>query len=79
MKKVLLSIILLGLILNISPAYAKKAQGSDILNSQTQLQKRQFQTRNYDCTDKALIMKKKYKRGVSIFARRNHFCFSTIL
>lgn len=57
MKKVLFSIILLGLILNIAPAYAKKAQGSDILNSQTQLQKRQFQTRNYDCTDKALIMK----------------------
>ncbi len=57
MKKVLFSIILLGLILNIAPVYAKKAQGSDILNSQTQLQKRQFQTRNYDCTDKALIMK----------------------
>lgn len=57
MKKVLLSIILFMLILNIAPANAKKAQGSDILNPQTQLQKRQFQTRNYDCTDKALIMK----------------------
>lgn len=52
MKKILFSIILLGLILNTSPTFAK-----DTINSQTQLQKRQFQTRTYESTDKALIMK----------------------
>lgn len=56
MKKFLYGIIILGLIISSAPVFAKNAK-ADVPSNKTQLEKRQFQTREYDCTDKALIMK----------------------
>ena len=53
-KKILLAIFVLCLAL---PVSAKKTSSQDIITPMTQLEKRQFQTRTYDSTDKALVMK----------------------
>lgn len=39
------------------PVSAKKRQAEEVITPMTQLEKRQFQTRSYDSTDKALVMK----------------------
>lgn len=39
------------------PVNAKKRQAETIITPMTQLEKRQFQTRTYESTDKALVMK----------------------
>ena len=54
MKKILLALFVLCLAL---PVNAKKTRSQDIITPMTQLEKRQFQTRTYDSTDKALVMK----------------------
>lgn len=54
MKKILLALFVLCLAL---PVSAKKTSSQDIITPMTQLEKRQFQTRTYDSTDKALVMK----------------------
>lgn len=54
MKKILLVLFVLCLAL---PVNAKKTRSQDIITPMTQLEKRQFQTRTYDLTDKALVMK----------------------
>ena len=54
MKKILLVLFVLCLAL---PVNAKKTRSQDIITPMTQLEKRQFQTRTYDSTDKALVMK----------------------
>lgn len=54
MKKILLALLVLCLAL---PVSAKKTSSQDIITPMTQLEKRQFQTRTYDSTDKALVMK----------------------
>lgn len=54
MKKILLALFILCLTL---PVSAKKTSSQDIITPMTQLEKRQFQTRTYDSTDKALVMK----------------------
>lgn len=58
MKKIL-AILFVGLFLTFTPALAKKNYSySDVPTpKKTQLEKRQFQTREYDSTDKALVMK----------------------
>lgn len=58
-KRFLLSTAVLILIINLMPLQANaKTNKVDISTPQkTQLEKRQFQTRMYDCTDKTLIMK----------------------
>lgn len=58
MRKILYGIIILGLILSSMSVYAKSPK-SDVASSpaKTQLEKRQFQTREYEGADKALIMK----------------------
>ncbi len=53
MKKILSAILLLCLAGVISPAYAK----NEIITPQSQLQKRQYQTRQYEQISKADIMK----------------------
>jgi len=59
MKKILYIVVALILILTATPVQAKK--NYDFKNvpppQKTQLEKRQFQTRTYECADKALIMK----------------------
>lgn len=54
MKKILLILFVLCLAL---PVYAKKREAEQIITPMTQLEKRQFQTRTYDSSDKPLIMK----------------------
>ena len=54
MKKILLALFVLCIAL---PVSAKKTSSQDIITPMTQLEKRQFQTRTYDSTDKALVMK----------------------
>lgn len=53
LKKILLILFILCLSV---PAFAKK-QAETIITPMTQLEKRQFQTRTYSSTDKALVMK----------------------
>lgn len=53
-KKILLILFILCLAL---PVCAKKTRSEDVITPMTQLEKRQFQTRTYDSTDKALVMK----------------------
>lgn len=55
MKKILFFAVIFCLFLSLVPAEAKKA--SNVPKATTQLEKRQFQTRTYEGTDKALIMK----------------------
>lgn len=55
MKKFLLGILFAALLLAAVPTQAKTTQQAPV--NKTQLEKRQFQTRTYDGTDKALIMK----------------------
>lgn len=57
MKKFILGILILSLNLSISPAFAKKNSDDILIPAKTQLEKRQIQTRTYDCADKALVMK----------------------
>lgn len=54
MKKILLILFVLCLAL---PVCAKKRGAEQIITPMTQLEKRQFQTRTYDSSDKPLIMK----------------------
>ena len=54
LKRILLIIFVLFLAL---PTPAGKRQQEEIITPMTQLEKRQFQTRTYDSTDKALVMK----------------------
>ena len=54
MKKILLILFVLCLAL---PVCAKKREAEQIITPMTQLEKRQFQTRTYDSSDKPLIMK----------------------
>lgn len=54
LKKILLILFVLCLAL---PVCAKKRQAETIITPMTQLEKRQFQTRTYESTDKALVMK----------------------
>lgn len=58
MKKIL-SILIVGLFLTFTPAHAKKnySYSNAPIPKKTQLEKRQFQTREYDSTDKTLVMK----------------------
>lgn len=53
-KRILLIIFVLFLAL---PTHARKQAQEEIITPMTQLEKRQFQTRTYDSTDKALVMK----------------------
>lgn len=53
-KKILLILFIICLAL---PVNAKKRQAETIITPMTQLEKRQFQTRSYESTDKALVMK----------------------
>lgn len=53
-KKILLILFVLCLAL---PVCAKKREAEQIITPMTQLEKRQFQTRTYDSSDKPLIMK----------------------
>lgn len=57
MKKLLYGIAIFVLILSTIPANAKGAKTEVATPAKSQLEKRQFQTRMYDCTDKTLIMK----------------------
>ena len=58
MKKFIFGILTLTLIFCATPAYSQnKGPAVKVTTEQTQLEKRQFQTRTYECTDKALIMK----------------------
>ena len=54
LKKIFLILCVLCLAL---PVPAKKQAQEDIITPMTQLEKRQFQTRTYDSSDKALVMK----------------------
>jgi len=54
LKKIFLILFVLCMAL---PAPAKKQVQEDIITPMTQLEKRQFQTRTYDSSDKALVMK----------------------
>lgn len=54
LKKILLILFILYLAL---PVNAKKRQAETIITPMTQLEKRQFQTRTYESSDKALVMK----------------------
>ena len=54
LKKIFLILFVLCLAL---PVPAKKQVQEDIITPMTQLEKRQFQTRTYDSSDKALVMK----------------------
>ena len=54
LKKIFLILFVLCLAL---PDPAKKQAQEDIITPMTQLEKRQFQTRTYDSSDKALVMK----------------------
>ncbi len=54
LKKILLILFIMCLAL---PVNAKKRQAETIITPMTQLEKRQFQTRTYESTDKALVMK----------------------
>lgn len=54
LKKIFLILFVLCLAL---PVPAKKQAQEDIITPMTQLEKRQFQTRTYDSSDKALVMK----------------------
>ncbi len=54
LKKIFLILFVLCLTL---PVPAKKQAQEDIITPMTQLEKRQFQTRTYDSSDKALVMK----------------------
>lgn len=54
LKKTLLILFILCLAL---PVNAKKRQAETIITPMTQLEKRQFQTRTYESSDKALVMK----------------------
>lgn len=54
LKKILLILFIICLAL---PVNAKKRQAETIITPMTQLEKRQFQTRTYESTDKALVMK----------------------
>lgn len=53
-KRILLIVFVLFLAL---PTHARKQAQEEIITPMTQLEKRQFQTRTYDSTDKALVMK----------------------
>lgn len=55
MKKVLVVIICFVCVCCVNPTFAKAK--NDIITPQTQLQKRQYQTRQYNSIDKATIMK----------------------
>lgn len=55
MKKILLALLLITLVGSITPTFAKAK--NEIITPQTQLQKRQYQTRQYSNIDKATIMK----------------------
>lgn len=57
MKKFLYTIIILSLVLSSTAVYAKTSKHDVASSPKTQLEKRQFQSREYDCNDKALIMK----------------------
>lgn len=57
MKKFLVFAVIFCLILFSIPAEARKVPSGKVGAAPTQLEKRQFQTRTYECTDKALIMK----------------------
>lgn len=58
MKKFLLIAAVFVLILAAVPVQAKRIKTEEsVIPPKTQLEKRQFQTRTYDCTDKPLIMK----------------------
>lgn len=59
MKRFICGIAILVLVLTAIPAQAKKNYGykAEEAPQKTQLEKRQFQTREYDSTDKAMIMK----------------------
>lgn len=58
MKKFLSVIVFFILATSMLPAYAKKVKTEEVVTPvKTQLEKRQFQTRMFDCSDKALIMK----------------------
>lgn len=54
LKKILLILFILCLAL---PVNAQKRQAETIITPMTQLEKRQFQTRTYESSDKALVMK----------------------
>ncbi len=54
LKKIFLILFVLCLALTVP---AKKQAQEDIITPMTQLEKRQFQTRTYDSSDKALVMK----------------------
>lgn len=54
LKKIFLILFVLCMAL---PVPAKKQAQEDIITPMTQLEKRQFQTRTYDSSDKALVMK----------------------
>ena len=56
MKKFLSAIILLFLLGAITPVFAKTSK-NEVITPQTQLQKRQYQTRQYDQISKADLMK----------------------
>lgn len=53
-KKILVILFLLCLSM---PAFAKKSPKEQVITPMTQLEKRQFQTRNYETIDKPLVMK----------------------
>lgn len=53
-KRILLLLLVLCLAL---PASARKREAEKIITPMTQLEKRQFQTRTYDSSDKPLVMK----------------------
>ncbi len=55
MKKILLALLLIALVGSITPTFAKAK--NEIITPQTQLQKRQYQTREYNNIDKATLMK----------------------
>lgn len=57
MKKNLYILIVLALTMFFMPVEAKPNFATKAAPQKTQLEKRQFQTREYDCNDKALIMK----------------------
>lgn len=56
MKKFLLVILLICLTGSLTPTFAKKAE-NEIITPQTQLQKRQYQTRQYNGIQKTELMK----------------------
>lgn len=57
MKKFLNVLLVIGLAAVSIPCYSKPNFKTNPAPPKTQLEKRQFQTREYDCNDKALIMK----------------------